>query len=274
MTCIVCGNKDTKKIYDILLQCNICNYIWADVEVSAESLRKVYDKGYFFGDEYSDYLKEEKALRKSFERNLKLISKYRSSGRMLEIGCAYGFFLDTARNNYDVEGIDISDDACKYAREQLELNVRCEDFIEKKFKENHYDVIVMWATLEHLKDPSLYVEKISSILKPGGIFVCTTPDIGSPLARIQKSKWRQIHPPTHLSYFSKNTIEKLFSKYNLKLVETTWLGEYRTIDQALYIILVLQNKMEKLYSFIKNLKLNKGIFYLNTYDQMCTVAVK
>lgn len=274
MPCIVCGNDKTKKLYDVLLQCLGCGFIRADSDVTQEDLKELYDKKYFFGEEYADYLKEEKALRKNFKRNLKLISKFCPSGRMLEIGCAYGFFLDLARQNYDVEGIEINEEACSYAKEQFNLNVKCGDFLEHDFTENYYDIVAMWATIEHVKSPDLYIKKISRLLKPGGIFVCTAPDIGSTLAKIQKKKWRQIHPPTHLNYFSKNTLEKLLNNCDLNLIKTIWLGEYRTTNQALYIILVLRNKMEKLYDFFDKLGLTQAVFYLNTYDQICTVAAK
>ena len=274
MPCLVCGHDKKDNLYEVLLQCSDCGYIWADLNVTDEQLKKLYDRNYFFGEEYADYLKEEKALRKNFSRNLKLLSRYCPSGRMLEIGSAYGFFLDMAREHYEVEGVELNEDACHHAKSQFDLNVACTDFLKQDLPEGQYDIIVMWATIEHLKDPDLYMEKIKRLLKPGAIFACTAPDIGSVLAGIQKEKWRQIHPPTHLNYFSKQTLEKFLNKYGLNVVKTKWLGEYRTVDQALYIILVLRMKMKKLYTMLDKWNLNKGIFYLNTYDQICMVAKK
>ena len=120
----------------------------------------------------------------------------------------------------------------------------------------------------------MYVKKISRLLKPGGVFVCTAPDIGSFVARFRKEKWRQINLPTHLNYFTKDTLGKLLGNYGLKMVKTKWLGEHRTIDNTLYIILVLRNKMEWLYSRLKKFGLTRGWYYLNIYDQICAIAVK
>jgi SAM-dependent methyltransferase len=273
-TCLVCGGNQSESLYEVLLRCRQCGFVRADGDVSQTQIRELYDKKYFFGEEYADYLKEEKALRKNFRRNLKIISEFLSSGRLFEVGCAYGFFLDEARKHYEVEGIEINKEACRYARNQLNLNVMCGDFLEQEFPENHYDVVVMWATIEHLKDPDLYVRKVGRLLRSGGIFVCTAPDIGSMMARIQKRKWRQIHPPTHLNYFSRETLGKFLDNHGLRLIKTIWPGEYRTFNQAFYIMLVLRNKMEGLYRLLDRLRLTEGVFYLNTYDQICVVARK
>jgi len=274
MPCIVCGKEKTVKLYDVLLQCLGCGFIRANLNVTKESLDEMYSGDFFKGGAYVDYLNEEKVLTKSFKRDLKLVSKFCPSGRMLEIGCAYGFFLNLAKDQYDAQGIDIGKEACAYAKEQLKLDVICGDFLEHEFKENYYDIIVMWATIEHLEDPRLYIKKISRLLKPGGVFICTAPDIGSVVAKIRKKRWRQINLPTHLNYFTKSTLEKLLGNYGLKMIKTRWLGEYRTIDNTLYIILVLRNKMEWLYSWLKKWGLNRGWYYLNTYDQLCAIVVK
>ncbi len=274
LPCIICGNDKTKKLYDVLLQCLGCGFIRADLNVTKESLDKMYSGNFFKGGAYVDYLKEEEVLKKSFRRDLQLVSRFCPSGRLLEVGCAYGFFLDLAKHQYDAQGIDIGKEACAYAKERLKLDVICADFLEHEFKENYYDIIVMWATIEHLEDPSLYIKKISRLLKPGGVFVCTAPDIGSVVAKIRKERWRQINLPTHLNYFTKDTLGKLLGNYGLKTVKTARLGEYRTIDNTLYIILVLRNKMKWLYSLLEKCRLNRGWYYLNTYDQICAVSVK
>ena len=273
-SCDVCGHKEWERTYDVLLRCSGCGFIRADVKVTKESLDHMYRGNFFKGGVYVDYLKEEQVLRKSFKRDMALISKFCPSGRLLEVGCAYGFFLDIAKDQYDVHGIDIAEEACTYARERLKLNVIGGDFLKHPFEENSYDIIVMWATIEHLEDPDLYVEKISRLLKPGGFFVCTAPDIGSAVAKIRKKRWRQINLPTHLNYFTKDTLGQLLGNHGLKTVKTTWLGEYRTVDNTLYIILVLRNKMERLYAWLKKWGLTRGWYYLNMYDQLCTIAVK
>jgi len=274
MSCIVCGSKQPTEIYDILFKCPDCGFVWAKADIPPEQLIKFYENDFFCGKEYRNYLEEQGALKKNFKRNLELISRFKRSGNLLEIGCAYGFFLELAQKRYTVTGIDIGENACKYAQEQLKLNVICGDFMKTEFQENYYDIVVSWATLEHLSDPHLYIAKISRLLKRGGIFAWSTVDIESLLAKFQGKKWRQIHPPSHLSYFSEKTAGILLQKNGFKQALVTRLGEYRTVDNCLYIMLALNKKSPFLYQLIKKLKLNKGMFYLNTFDIMYIVAVK
>ena len=56
----------------------------------------------------------------------------------------------------------------------------------------------LWDTIEHLAEPEAYLEKIAKSLPVGGWLFLTTGDIGSPMARARGSRWRMIHPPTHL----------------------------------------------------------------------------
>jgi len=274
MPCIVCNNDQSRRLYDVLLKCQNCGFTWADLDIHNEQITKFYDNDYFCGQEYHSYLQEKAALQKNFSRDLKLISRFMPSGKLLEIGCAYGFFLDLARRYYTTTGIDISESACQYAKEELNLNVICGDFLKAELKENHYDIIVSWATIEHLQDPHIYIEKIARLLKKGGVFACSTIDIDSPLAKIQGKSWRQIHPPTHLSYFSEKTTGMLLNKYGLKQKYVSRLGEYRTVDNSIYTILVLKQKLSHFYQLLSRLKLNRGMFYLNTYDTMYIIATK
>lgn len=274
MPCVVCGDESVNKLYSSLLRCLSCGFVWANLDPNQKEINKIYDDSYFFSGEYLDYIKEQRALEKNFKRNLKIISKFIPSGQLLEIGSAYGFFLNLAKKHYKVQGVEINQNACKYAGERLGLDVICGDFLNTNFKTNYYDLVTMWATLEHLKDPHLYIKKISSLLRKNGVFVCSTVDINSILARIQKDKWRQIHPPSHLSYFSQSSLTMLLAKYGLKKIRLFRLGEYRSVDNVLYTTLASKNKFHKLYSLIRKLKLNRGLFYFNTYDTIYMIASK
>ena len=58
----------------------------------------------------------------------------------------------------------------------------------------------------------------STCIEKGGKTYITTGDISAALPRFQKEKWRMIHPPSHLHYFSKKTLTLLLERYDLKVV--------------------------------------------------------
>src|SRR5687768_5011647 len=120
-SCRVCGEAvgcDTT-IAD-LQACRACGFIsWPDVD--ATELEQLYDERYFTGLEYPDYLGQQDALRRSMRRHLDQMAGIQPpGGALLEVGCAYGLFLDEARHNFaSVTGIDICQEPIAYARDVL-----------------------------------------------------------------------------------------------------------------------------------------------------------
>src|SRR5262249_56539606 len=78
-----------------------------------------YTENYFSGghaDGYADYLGAELVLRREFARSVDFIRKLRSGGKLLELGCAYGFFLREAARYFEVAGIELADEAAAHGR--------------------------------------------------------------------------------------------------------------------------------------------------------------
>jgi 2-polyprenyl-3-methyl-5-hydroxy-6-metoxy-1,4-benzoquinol methylase len=274
--CITCEKIDFQPFYTGLIQCKNCSHIVADMNISDEELRNIYNKNYFFGDEYVDYINDNKVLRKNFQLRLRSLSKFLDKDKhksLLEVGCAYGFFLDEAKSFFDdVRGFDITEDGINYAKNSLKINAELAEFADISSQKS-VDVGCMWDTIEHLRDPHLYLEKFSELIPKDGLLCITTGDISSLMARWRKEKWRLIHPPTHIHYFSMKTLRDILSKYGFDVIHTEYCGFYRSVEFTLYNILVLRLKYEKLYNFYKKLNINFD-FYLNTYDIMYMIGKK
>ena len=207
--CVSCGAHEHSPTYGGLTRCDRCGHIWADLRIDNARLRALYDRHYFFGQEYTDYLADAPMARRNFDRRLSVLRRYLTPAHrsLFEIGSAYGLFLDAARPYFaDVSGIDISEDAVAYARDQLSLDVRLGDLLETDLGTARYDVACLWDTIEHLQWPDLLSRRQPGILPPGGVIALTTGDIGSLVANWRGPRWRQIHPPTHLHYFSKANV--------------------------------------------------------------------
>jgi 2-polyprenyl-3-methyl-5-hydroxy-6-metoxy-1,4-benzoquinol methylase len=273
--CILCNTDASRHIlYPGILKCPSCGLVFADAHVSAEDLHQLYQRNYFFGDEYLNYLEDKPTLQKNFSARLRTLRRFSSGGNLFEIGCAYGFFLEIAQRHWNTEGCDVSEEACRYAQQQG-LKGTCGEFLNLAVNEDHYEVVALWDTIEHLARPDLYVQKASRLLKRGGILCATTGDIGSAIARLRKHRWRLIHPPTHLYYFDRSTIERLFMKYGLDIVHVEHCGYYRSLQQMLYSLLVLNHETafrRRLYKLLK--PLFGFSLYLNLFDIMFVIARK
>jgi 2-polyprenyl-3-methyl-5-hydroxy-6-metoxy-1,4-benzoquinol methylase len=122
----------------------------------------------------------------------------------------------------------------KYARDRLGVNAVCADFLEMEDEPGAYDVVCLWDTIEHLTHPVRVVKKAARWLKPGGVMAITTGDVGSGVARLRGARWRQIHPPTHVFYFSRDTLAKTAKAADLEVVEAPHVGYSRNYQSMVH----------------------------------------
>lgn len=280
MQCNVCGSDRFKLIYGgILKRCSECSFTTINMEFDTSVIKKIYSEKYFKGEEFFDYLQDKDVMQHNFRRRIEAICKITDKKNIrncLEIGCAYGFFgemlTDTILTNY--LGIDIVDEAIDYGRNELKLNVLRADYLSLSEPENKYTDVFMWDVIEHLMNPEKFIEKISHEISKNGRLYITTGDIGSILAKIRRCRWRMIHVPSHVHFFSKNTLSLLVQNYGFKVKEILYLPVSRSLRQMFYFIFILNKRKSKiLNSLHDHIPINLYIT-MNTYDIMMLIAVK
>ena len=275
--CIVCGTSEKPgNLYPGILRCSSCGYIYADMRLTDEELVALYNEQFFTGAEFSDYAGDERFFRKNFRLRLRVLKRFLDPLRhqsLLEIGSAYGFFLDEAKQDFtSVQGIDITDEGVRFARESFGLDVVQDDFLSHDYGGQKFDVVCMWDTIEHLRAPHDYVEKIARHTKPGALLSVTTADADSVNARLRGRHWRMIHPPTHLHYFSAKTLEKMLDRYGFDVIYNRYCGFYRSFGNVAYNVLVLRQQKPALFRALEKSGGSHLGFYLNLYDIMFVIA--
>jgi SAM-dependent methyltransferase len=193
-----------------IVKCSVCGL--GRAQCDEFDPREYYSGDYFSGgraDGYADYRGAEAVLRREFSRSLAFVRRHQAGGRLLEIGCAYGFFLQEAATFYEVTGIEIAEAAARSCRERgLRVVTGLAD--ERILAQlGMMDVIVMLDVIEHLPDPRATLALCHRHLKPGGIIVITTGDFGSPYARLAGPHWRLMTPPQHLWYFTPESLRRM-----------------------------------------------------------------
>ena len=149
----------------------------------------------------------------------RLLKKYLSKNHslnVLEIGTGSGFFLDFASDffpNSDFSGIEYDERLLKetlgrapYA--QL-IQGNAEDF---SLGMETFDLIVSFQVIEHLYNPGAMLLNVYSHLKPGGIFLVTTPNLSSLGASLMRDKWHG-YRDDHVSLKSKNDWDNFIRSY-------------------------------------------------------------
>lgn len=272
--CIICDNDEFTTAAEFgpdLLRCQSCHLIFYGrlTEINPQA---IYDPTYFNGV-YYDYRLEKTTLQKNFSARLKNIKEFKSGGNLLDIGTAYGFFPELAKADFNVYGIDVAREGINYATQTLGLkNMVSGDYLNVKYQANFFDVVCLFDSIEHFKDPQLYLEKAANELKTGGLICLTTGDIDSPIAKLRKSRWRIIDPPMHLYYFSYDNMVKLLNKYNYEVVKKSYPGYSRSLASILYLSVFKGNESilkSRWFKLLQNFH-----FYLNTFDIMFVIAKK
>ena len=144
-----------------------------DIDLENESRK--YNKHYYCG-KGSNYIFGYNNLRfKVFWlRRVKLLQKIVSAGNLLDIGCAFGFFIKMLEKNYQVYGMDISEYAVEQAKKLISNpeHIKCYDMNKGIPFEEKFNLIVAFDILEHLKDPLMVFNIISkSLAKEGSVYL-------------------------------------------------------------------------------------------------------
>lgn len=206
----------------------------------------------------------------NLKRKYKLVSKYKSNGQILDIGCGTGELLNYFSNkNWQVQGIEPNLEARNFAIKQYKLEI----FPEEKLPNltaKKFDIITMWHVLEHVPDFNLRLSQIKKLLKPNGTIFIAVPNINSPDAKYYGQYWAALDVPRHLHHFSSKSIKEVAKRNELNLVEMVPMKM-----DAYYVSLLsekyLQNKLIFFRAIYQGLKSNFLASKTNNYSSMIFV---
>ena len=195
--------------YGDLFKCERCGTVAQPSLPSGDALLELYRQ---MRDDH--YLDEEAGRRATARRLLDQIGKLAPSGRLLDVGCGYGLLLDEARDRgYQTEGLELSEHAAAYARDELGLTVHSKTLAELK-GDPRYNVIVLADVIEHLDDPVQAIDHCGRLLEPGGVLCLVTPDPGSRTAQLAGAGWWG-YLPAHTYLLPRTTLRELLQRRGL-----------------------------------------------------------
>ena len=101
-----------------------------------------------------------------------------------------------------VQGIDIAEAAVAYANRQLgDGSALCANFLDHTFADGSFDVVTLWATLEHVSNPGPFIEEAFRVLKPGGSIAVSVPSRSGISMRFLGPRWHMVGLE-HLNYYT------------------------------------------------------------------------
>lgn len=184
-----------------------------------------------FGEQYfestSNYpraiLKRRIGLQSSFW--VRYIKKHKGGGRLLDIGCGKGFFLERAEKFYETYGVDVSEYAIEQARNRLHsTKLHIGDANRLDFDHDYFDIITCFDLLEHLDNPELAINECYLMLKEGGLFIFRVPNTDSYGASWLKENWHGYRDQTHVSLLSNGEWSQLLEKNGFRIIDRFYDG--------------------------------------------------
>ncbi len=223
--CPKCGRKNgrVKFIVDsfIIVRCRSCGLVYLANPPEEEKLYDdYYGETYPPGTEYTDESADPE-LRELYsinEQRIAWVSRLRTGGKVIDIGCGRGHFLKTAaEHGYTVKGIDISSTAVEYATREFDVDAETRELDDLTDLQGKFDIVTMWHVLEHFSDPISVLRTANSILAPNGLCFIEVPNLRSMKFIVSKNKWKGgNHPLYHRTFFTSTTLRNVIAGAGFK----------------------------------------------------------
>ena len=223
--CSMCRSPKTKSRFSrhdglTLWKCCDCQVEFLFPQPRSDK-KTIYDLPYF--DYYGTDKQREKSLflvkEKTSIKYLQEIERFASRGKILDVGCAAGHFLDAAKKcGWNPYGLEIASMGKKAQSLLGARRVKLTSLKKGVFPDESFQAITFLDVLEHLTDPVESLHIARSLLKPGGVIVVVTPNTGSVSAKLMGKYWNHYHID-HLFSFNRNAIKTLFQKTGFRLIE-------------------------------------------------------
>jgi 2-polyprenyl-3-methyl-5-hydroxy-6-metoxy-1,4-benzoquinol methylase len=210
-----------------IVKCRRCGLVYQSPVPSADEIIDAYD-----GVVDQRYEEERSGRIETFTRDLMAVERHERGGRLLDVGCHLGLFLDVARERgWETTGVEPSRWSVERARERGQ-DVRHGTLDTIHFAEESFDVVTMWDVAEHLTDPLAELKRIHSLLRPDGLLALSTMNVDALFPRIVGRRWPW-YMQMHLVYFSRRTLHNMLTKAGYRVVEVT---PHRRVVRLSYLV--------------------------------------
>ncbi len=276
IACDLCGTENPRFVLESrgldgpLVECVKCGFHYVGTrkskltfgkDIAEETTQKIREANKQF--RYLRLEEEHRLALLNARWRLKLIRKIQPSGKLLEIGCARGDFLQVARESFDAYGVEPNPELAESASKIAPVH---RDIVERT-PWSGFDVAASFHVIEHVDSPRSFIAAAAERLKPGGLLVIETPNIDSLPYKILKARWRQFIPE-HYFFFDPKTMAKLLSDHGLKPERTIRIGKHASVDLIL-------NRLSRHLPWIPQVDGFSGLtFRVNPMDIMLVFARK
>jgi len=243
--CLFCprGTATEQRFSDppfAVVRCTGCGLVFVSPRVAAHRVTDLYGAQYWLSPSakdygYTDYRADAARWRRTYEVRARVLDgRIAAPGRVLDVGCAAGYFLGVMRaRGWDAWGIEVSAPIAAEARAALgDEHVHVGSLSDAPYERSSFDLITFWDVVEHLPDPVAALRQARELLAPGGLLLVETQDVGSAFARLMGRRWQHFKQAEHLWHFSRSTLPLLLERggWSAELLTARRAGKYVSLD--------------------------------------------
>lgn len=212
--------------------------------LSFDTLQDIY------GDEYTEFhrdVAEEQilpTLRAAINRQMDIVESYTTKGLALNLGAMGSEIGVLEERGWQLRIIEVSSYAAESARKQWGFDVTVAKIEDFDCPPETFDFIKLGHVIEHLTDPRQAVQKLVTLLKPGGTILIDTDNAGGLKTQVEvgfrrvlgenlssslvqtvvkknlRKRYGRLTPPEHVYCFTESSLVKLLRDGGLNIVET------------------------------------------------------
>jgi 2-polyprenyl-3-methyl-5-hydroxy-6-metoxy-1,4-benzoquinol methylase len=256
VNCNICRSQAKKIISETdlgnIVRCKNCGLFYRSPRLSDEEETSRY-KNLSYDDAQGEILnRSRKGIYLSILKDIEA-----HKGRLLDVGCADGYFLELAeKRGWEPYGVELSDYYLSKARKKLNKeSVFNAPLKRANFPSEYFDAITLLDVLDHLMDPLGEMEEIGRILKKNGMLIVRVRNgaVHVPLNRLFKKNAFGMMPVStvfHLYGFDRHTIKILLKKAdfsNIRVENSKFTGG-NPYSQKILLERWLINIIKRIYS--------------------------
>ena len=286
--CQLCGSaRQTPMFVDgpyRVVACADCSLVYVSPRLQGQALLDVYGADYWKSDNpklrgYADYAREAALYLKTYEKRMTLVRRWLpANARILDVGCAAGYFLRVAqRHGHDVYGVEMSAAIAHEAEkalgsDRIHVGTLDDAIAAKNWRNGSFDLVTMWDVVEHIPEPQPVLRRIRELLKPDGKLLLETQNVTSRWARLLGKRWHHYKHDEHLYHFNPGTLRRLLADCGFEPVAlgAGYAGKYVSFG----FLAERAGRVGPIAALLaKPLALLRGCnFYVNPRDEMIVVA--
>lgn len=246
-----CQEQGSKGPYQVI-SCTNCGLSRTYPEPDYAELTRLYARGLYakstipsLADRLNNWLQSER---------IGYLKSFHKPGRLLDVGCGKGRFLSSVKAlGWQAVGFEPDVNRKEWAKSHYGVQVYLGKLGDLPFPDKYFDVITLWHSLEHMRDPNNILAQIRKKLKDEGILIVSVPNFGSTQARFGRGEWFHLDVPRHLYHFNRKSLNVLLRKEGFEAISiNTWSLEYNILGFAETICTKFGTEMGAISRLIKD----------------------